>query len=255
MPAANSAGWKEVAYDQASPWLRGSSRASGSERSAEPHGPPTKPTRSPTATTSPADQNKWAKPAQEDHGSRCPQRFQQLKLRNSGYNANSNSDRTTNGSVVTKHGTDHTGAGSTNATAAGDAGTASPNNVGPIGGEFAMEARRTFGRTVQSANDPDKLFLVCAAVDNNAEMKLAATRRAKIAGPQVRADCRADAHTGSPAGAKQAEKPAQATACRMPQGVSPAACNSRRRRYADAQWKGFRSAVHRQRCAPRMRRP
>ena len=50
----------------------------------------------------------------------------------------------------------------------------------------AATADSDIQQALTSANDPDKLFLVCAAIDNNAEMQLGQLAQTKATDPQVK---------------------------------------------------------------------
>jgi len=71
---------------------------------------------------------------------------------------------------------------------AGASGTSS-NNAGPVGGEFAIQGQgsdQDIHAAIQSANDPDKLFLVCAAIDNQCEMQFAEIAQNKAQDQKVK---------------------------------------------------------------------
>jgi putative membrane protein len=66
---------------------------------------------------------------------------------------------------------------------------ARPTDVGPIGGEFALNNNGMGGdlrEALDAANDPDKFFLVCAAIDNQAEIQLAQLAEQRAQDPQVK---------------------------------------------------------------------
>ena len=78
-----------------------------------------------------------------------------------------------------------TGSGTPGPTPLPDVGQSS--NVGPIGSEFALEGNeQDMAPAIQSATDPDKLFLVCAAVDNQCEIRLAELAQQKSQDTQVK---------------------------------------------------------------------
>jgi putative membrane protein len=65
--------------------------------------------------------------------------------------------------------------------------TGQTSNVGPIGAEFAMQgADGDLLEQIQPADTAEKLFLICAAVDRQAEMKLAQVAEQKSQEPQVK---------------------------------------------------------------------
>ena len=92
--------------------------------------------------------------------------------------------------------TGSSGAGGTSGTSSGLTGqsgtsgaTGTNANVGPIGGEFSLNNNGSgsdLRAAFDSANDPDKFFLVCAAIDNQAEMQLAQLAEQKAQDPQVK---------------------------------------------------------------------
>ena len=85
-------------------------------------------------------------------------------------------------------GTANTSGASGTVGASGAAGTSS-NNVGAVGGELALQGQgseRDIQAAIQSANDPDKLFLVCAAIDNQCEIQLAQLAQTKAQDQKVK---------------------------------------------------------------------
>jgi len=69
----------------------------------------------------------------------------------------------------------------------GTSGAGASGSVGPIGGEFALQgSEQDLRPALQSASDPDKLFLVCAAIDNQCEMQMAQLAQQKAQDPQVK---------------------------------------------------------------------
>jgi len=63
------------------------------------------------------------------------------------------------------------------------------DNVGPVGAEFALQDQgwtHEFQAAVETANDPDKLFLICAAIDNQFEMQLAQLAQTKTQDQKVK---------------------------------------------------------------------
>jgi putative membrane protein len=135
-------------------------------------------------------------------------------------NSSYSSDRSGSNTANSSTSAEHTGNGSANSSSSAGASNSSPNNIGPVGGEFAMEGSdRDLHTAVQSADSPDKLFLVCAAIDNNAEMRLAQLAEQKAQDPQVKQFAQQMVRDHQQA-ENQLQTACQETGVQMPRGIS-----------------------------------
>ena len=106
--------------------------------------------------------------------------------------------------------------GAANTGAAG-AGTNAPAGAG-MAGMQTQGSEQDIHAAIQSANDPDKLFLVCAAIDNQCEMQLAQLAQTKAQDQKVK-DLAQKMLQDHQQADRQLQEAAQQTGVTLPRGL------------------------------------